>query len=59
MSKYCINVIYNDSGNINEIFKKSLINELRKYLFKINCKNNKNSISSSCTYLNLQNKEGK
>lgn len=54
MNNYKINVIYGDNKSLNEIFIISLIKDI-----KMICKKRKSELPSSCTYLNLQNKEGK
>lgn len=57
MSKYKINFIYSKETIINDIFTKVLKKELKKYV-KMICKNYKKEVTSTCTYLSLQDKEG-
>ena len=57
MNKYKINFIYSKETIINDIFTKVLKKELKKYVEMI-CKNDKKKVTSTCTYLSLQDKEG-
>ena len=54
---YKINIEYGEE-NINDIFRKTLIRELRKYLEGI-CKNPNTELKSTHTYLSIKNKEGR
>ncbi len=56
MNKYKINFIYSKETIINDIFIKVLKKELKKYV-KMICKNDKKEVTSTCTYLSLQDKE--
>ena len=60
MHEYNINVIYDENVklNINEIFIKVLKKELTNYI-KTTLKKSRSELESNCTYLSLQNKEGK
>lgn len=53
---YKINIEYGNE-NINDIFKKTLLRELRKYLENI-CKTTNTELKSTHTYLSIKNKEG-
>ena len=55
MNEYKINIIYGEE-NINNIFKKSLVKELKKYISEI-CKKSDKELSSIYTYLSVKNKE--
>ena len=58
MNNYKVNVKYG-TENINDILIKVLNIEVKKYLSMI-CKNEQKEIlSSSCTYLSTRNEEGK
>lgn len=54
---YKINIEYGKE-NINDIFKKTLVRELRKYLENI-CKNPNTELTSKHTYLSIKSKEGR
>lgn len=56
MDKYNINFIFNNENDINDILINVLNKELKKYI-QIVCKNDKREVTSSCTYLSLE--EGK
>lgn len=53
---YKINIEYGEE-NINDIFKKILLRELKKYLEDI-CNNTSAELKSTHTYLSIKNKEG-
>lgn len=53
---YKINIEYGNE-NINDIFKKTLLRELKKYLENI-CNNTNTELTSTHTYLSIKNKEG-
>lgn len=53
---YKINIEYGKE-NINDIFKKTLVRELRKYLEDI-CKKTNIELTSKHTYLSIKSKEG-
>ena len=53
---YKINIEYGNE-NINDIFSKTLIRELKKYLENI-CKKTNIELTSKHTYLSIKNKEG-
>ena len=52
MDKYKINYIFSGEKDINDIFIGVLNKELKKYILTI-CKNKKNDLPISCTYLSL------
>ena len=58
MVKYKINFIYENNKNVNEVFIRVLNKELNKAL-NMTCKKQKDELTSSCSYLSLENKEGK
>lgn len=57
MVKYKINFICDNNKDINEIFIKVLKKDLKKFL-KMLCNDSNNEVTSTCTYLSLQDKEG-
>ena len=56
MNNYKIKFYYSIGTNINDIFIKVLKKELKNYI-KMICKNNKNALTSTSTYLLLHNKD--
>lgn len=53
MDKYKINFIFNNEKDINAILINVLNKELKKYIQMI-CKNDKDELPSSCTYLSQE-----